>query len=412
MDPTRRNLTYREMSDNSPVIGGVLLLLDLLVKQVEWDIRTPEGMEEDPVAVEQAAFVDSCFLDLGRPFKDAVSDFLSFVPFGWSYHNVVFKRRNGFQPEPNIGADGKVIEGPVSSLFSDGKVGWDKFAGRAQSTLDRWIFSSRGDIVAMVQRPPNGGTSVTIPLSRALHFRTSGRHNNPEGRSVLRTAYRPWYFHKTIEEIMAIGIDRDLAGTPVLEVPGEYMKARANLPANLARERDQWEKLVRNIRRGAKDGILMPLVRDRNGKERFKLSLLTTGGRRQFDIKGLLEYYDQRMAMAALSDVILLGHETVGSFALADSKTNLTAMFGSSLTDIITGQFNRRAIPALMRINGMDPERAPLLVPGDMESLNLEELAIYVQALSGAGMPLFPNEALEGHLLAAAGLPGESQELE
>ena len=412
MSPAQRNLTYREMSDNDPIIGGVLLLLDLLVKQVKWDVRTPEGMEQDPVAVEQAAFVDSCLLDLNKPFKSVISEILSFVPFGWSFHNVVFKRRNGFKPEPTIDDEGKVVEGEPSSLFSDGKVGWDKFAGRAQSTLDRWIFTPRGDMVAMVQRPPLGGPSAVIPLARALHFHIQGRNDNPEGASVLRKAYRPWYFHKVIEEIAAIGIDRDLAGTPVLGVPGEYMKASSNLPANLARERAQFEELVRNIRRGAKDGILIPLVYNKQGKKRFELELLTTGGRRALDIIKFLEMYDQRMAMAALADVILLGHEKVGSFALADAKTNLTGMFGGALTDIITGQFNRRAIPQLMRVNGMDLTKSPLLVPGDMESLDLQDIAAYVQALSGAGMPLFPDDALEAHLRSLAGLPGESQELE
>ena len=412
MSPAQRNLTYREMADNDPIIGGVLLLLDLLVKQVEWELRTPEGMEEDPVAMEQRDFADSCFVDLNKPFKDVISEILSFVPFGWSYHNVVFKHRNGFKPEPTIDIDGTITEGDPSSMFDDGKVGWAKFAGRAQSTLDRWVFTPRGDMVAMVQRSPHGGNSVVIPLARSLHFHTQGRNDNPEGASVLRKAYRPWYFHKVIEEIAAIGIDRDLAGTPVLGVPGEYMKASSNLPANLARERGQFEELVRNIRRGAKDGILIPLVYNKQGKKRFELELLSTGGRRQFDIRGFLEMYDQRMAMAALADVILLGHEKVGSFALADSKTNMTGMFGGSLTDIITGQFNRRAIPQLMRVNGMDPTKAPLLVPGDMESLSLEELAAYVQALSGAGMPLFPNDELEAHLKAQAGLPGESMELD
>ncbi len=135
-------------------------------------------------------------------------------------------------------------------------------------------------------------------------------------------------------------------------------------------------------------------------------------GRRALDIIKFLEMYDQRMAMAALADVILLGHEKVGSFALADAKTNLTGMFGGALTDIITGQFNRRAIPQLMRVNGMDLTKSPLLVPGDMESLDLQDIAAYVQALSGAGMPLFPDDALEAHLRSLAGLPGESQELE
>ncbi|MCE2604181.1 hypothetical protein LH384_34385, partial [Pseudomonas aeruginosa] len=54
---------------------------------------------------------------------------------------------------------------------------------------------------------------------RALHFVTKSRKNNPEGRSVLRGAYRAWYFKRRIQEIEGIGLERDLAGFPVLTAP-------------------------------------------------------------------------------------------------------------------------------------------------------------------------------------------------
>ncbi|WP_155274431.1 hypothetical protein [Piscirickettsia salmonis] len=43
-------------------------------------------------------------------------------------------------------------------------------------------------------------------------FRTTSRKGNPEGRSILRNAYQPWYYKKNLESIESIGIERNLVG--------------------------------------------------------------------------------------------------------------------------------------------------------------------------------------------------------
>jgi hypothetical protein len=50
-------------------------------------------------------------------------------------------------------------------------------------------------------------------------FRTKSRKGSPEGKSILRNAYRSWYFKRRIQEIEGIGIERDLAGFPTLTAP-------------------------------------------------------------------------------------------------------------------------------------------------------------------------------------------------
>jgi hypothetical protein len=58
-------------------------------------------------------------------------------------------------------------------------------------------------------------------------------------------------------------------------------------------------------------------------------------------------------------------------------------------------------------MNGWSTERIPSLVPGDIESVDLNELGEFITKLSGAGAPLFPNKNLENHLKKIAGLPVE-----
>ena len=69
--------------------------------------------------------------------------------------------------------------------------------------------------------PPPSYNLYTIPIDKALLFRTKSRKDNPEGRSILRNAYRSWYFKRRIQEVEGIGIERDLAGLPVMYAPAD-----------------------------------------------------------------------------------------------------------------------------------------------------------------------------------------------
>ena len=54
--------------------------------------------------------------------------------------------------------------------------------------------------------------------------------NSPEGRSVLRNAYRSYYFIKRLKEIEAILVER-MPGFPVIYVPNSLLdKAAAAIP--------------------------------------------------------------------------------------------------------------------------------------------------------------------------------------
>ena len=66
-----------------------------------------------------------------------------------------------------------------------------------------------------MQLAPPSYKQVVIPMEKCLLFRTQTHKNNPEGRSILRNAYRSWYFKKRIEEIEGVGIERDLAGNSI-----------------------------------------------------------------------------------------------------------------------------------------------------------------------------------------------------
>lgn len=385
---------YKEMSENDPVVGAFLFAIDMLMRNVTWTVRPYSQSQED---LEAADFLRSCMEDMSMTWQDTISEILSMLTYGWSYHEIVYKIRGGDSRDPTR-----------RSRFNDGRIGWRKLPIRAQESLWAWEFDEAGGVRAMVQQAPPDYELRTIPIEKSLLFRTRAHKGNPEGRSILRNAYRPWYFKKHIEEIEGIGIERDLAGLPVAWVPPKLLSPNAS-PAERALL-EEIKRVIVNVRRDEQEGVIFPLMFDDAGNKVYDFSLLSTGGQRQFNTDAIVGRYDQRIAMTVMADFILLGHENVGSFALSSSKTNLFAVALGAWLQSIAGVFNRHAVPRLFELNGYRLSALPELEPGDIEVPDLQELGAYIQSLAGAGMPLFPDQALENYLRQVAGLPESSYE--
>ena len=381
---------YREMRDNDPTVGAMLFAIEMLIRQVEWRV---EPASEDQADVDAATFVDECMEDMSSTWDDTLSDVLSMLPFGFSVLEEVYKPRNGNTDDPR-----------TTSKFDDGRIGWAKLPIRAQETIDRWLFEPESnELCGLVQIARPTFTPTEIPIAKLLLFRPQANKANPEGRSVLRNAYRPWFFKKRIEEIEGIGIERDLAGLPTALVPPKILASTASTQEKQLLS--SIERVLRNIRRDEKEGIVFPLARDDQGNMTYELKLLNSGGNRQFNTNNIINRYDRRIAQTMLADFILLGQEgRTGSFALAESKTALFAVAIGAFLDAIAATFNRFAIPRLLRLNTFPIDDFPTLVHGDIESVDIEKLGNYAVQLATVGINL-TDETTERFLRMQAGIP-------
>jgi hypothetical protein len=385
----RGRQVYREMMDTDPVIGGFMFATEMLIRRVPWRVEASGDMAE---ALEDQVFIEQALHDMDTSFEDTLSEIMSFLGFGWEVSEVNLKRRMG-----------PLTDDPLAhSRFDDGKIGWRNWSGRAQETLLHWNFDDEGNATDMVQLAPPDYRIRTIPLSKCLHFRTTVRKSNPEGRSILRNSYDSYYRKKYIQNSEGIGVERDLAGLPIAKVPPELLAT--NPTAANAAMRDNILRIVTSIRRDEQEGLLWPWELDAKGNPKYVLELLTTGGARQFDTDKIVARYDQRIAMPMLADFLLLGHEAVGSKALSGDKTEMFATAISAWLDMIAETINR-VIPKLLALNGRDITQPPVLVHGDINATDLDLLSNYVLRLSQAGMPLFPDAELEDYLRRQADLP-------
>ena len=389
---------YREMADNDPVVGAMLHAIEMLIRAVDWSVEPSDDADERAVA--EAEFVSSCLTDMSTSWADTLAAILGFLVYGYSYHEIVYKRRQGYTKDAR-----------TRSKYADGRVGWRKLPTRSQETIDRWDLDTNGGIRGAYQMDPNSPKKgVTfLPIEKCLLFRTTSKLNNPQGRSILRNAFIPWYYKRRIQEIEAIGIERDLAGLPVALVPPQLLSNAATAEERAAL--DAIKQIVRNVKRDEQEGIVFPLAYDpETGNPAYDLKLLSTGGRRQFDTDAIIGRYDQRIAMTVLADFLLLGHEAVGTQALSVSKVDLFVRSLDAFLSEIAEVFNNHAIPRLMRLNGVDEALSPTLTWSTPKSVDLGSIGSFITSLAQAGAPLFPDENLEGYLRGIAGLPvGEAE---
>lgn len=380
----RGRKVYAEMRDNDPIVGAILFAIEMLMRRAEWYV---EGDAEDA----RTEFLDSCMRDMSHTWDDFVAEALSMLPFGWSFFEVVYKKRAGRDGEPPSASD-------------DGLFGWRKFALRSQESLDGWCLDENGGIQGMWQQAPPDYARCFIPIDKALLFRTTAHKGNPEGRSVLRSAYKPHWFKKRIEHYEAIGVERDLAGIPKIGIPHELLDP-VNPPEGAAEIVEAWKRIGENLRNDEQACIVYPLYYDEHGNKLFDVELLSTGGSRQFDTGPIIERYSRQIAMTILADVILLGHERVGSFALAEQKGDLLTVALTAWLEELAGTINKHAVTKLLRINGMELEDPPMIRYRDLEAIDLVKVADAMQKFAGAGMALFPDKDLDLFVREQAGWP-------
>lgn len=391
---------YREMLDNSPTIGAMIFAITQAMRKVEWRV---EAANDSAEGKREAEFADSLRLDMSHTWEDFVAEALSMLGYGFSVHELVYKRRLGTRPnDPDTPA----------SKFSDGRIGWRRLPIRGQDTVIKWFFDVNGQVRGMTQQPWVGSL-IDIPIEKMLLFRPNQHKNNPEGRSVLRNAYRSYYFVKRLEELEAILFER-MAGFPVMYVPSSLMeKATAQNPdPGAVQALAAYKKIVTNARIDEQMGAILPsdVYRDGDGKmssvKMYEFKLLTPEhGRAGVDVDKTINRHTLNMMMTLLCDFLTLGHEVRGTNNLGVTKADMFFAAIEGWLNSVAGVLNNYALPRNWELNALNPDLMPRYVPDMAQRLDLDGLGGFITNLAAAGMPLFPDDELQSFLRDAAGLP-------
>lgn len=384
--------TYAEMSDNDATVGAILFAMTSLVRPVQWTVTAVDDSDD---ADEAKAFVEGVMQDMEHTWADMITEALTMLTYGFAPMETVYKKRIGpFESDP-----------AKRSRFDDQKIGIQKIALRAQTTIDEWeIDDATGNMTGLFQRSDfQAGSRRYIPADRLLLFRTTPVRGNPEGRSILRNAYRPWYFKKRMEEFEAIGVERDLVGLPMMHLPSEWLSASATPEQKTAVV--NFQNMLAEIRLNEQAHVVIPSLFDSDGNQQIKFELIASSGTRAHDVSSIIRRYSSDIATTVLADFIFLGQDKVGSYSLSSDKTTLFATALGTYLSIIRDVFNRFQLPRLWKLNGMDMEWMPNVEFGDLEKPDLAAISSFLDAMAANGAQVFPDRELENHLRDKAGFP-------
>lgn len=363
---------YREMGANDATVGSILFAVEMMMRGVDWQVKPAS---EDPADLAAAQFLTENLAGLNHPFSDTVAQMSTATQYGFSFHETVYDRRE------------------------DGRVVWHKFAFRPQTTLLKWLLDDRNDPIAFVQAVDSD--KVVIPFSKGLHFRIDTA--TASGRSLLRRAYRSWFFKKRNEEKLQIAIDRNLNGIPMFEVPPEVIEGGAG-----DARYDTIKKIVTRTRRDEQSGLIIPLEYDSMGNPKYKFSLLSPPHPTDFSqAVTVIRMYAADIANVVLAQFTNLGRDSVGSRALAEPQQDLFQSALEAILDTMQDTVNRQAVQPLFELNpGIVPEgnALPLLIHGDVRDVDLKQNGQFLKDAAQAGfMWPFEDPELARQIIQQAG---------
>ena len=369
---------FREMRDNDSTIGAVMYATEQVLRDVKFRI---EPANDSRKAKKEAEFVESVFEDMDHTLDDHVSEALASLTFGFSWFEVVYKRRGG----PNNRSS------KARSRYDDGRIGVRKIASRAPWTVSKFdVDQKTGDVLGVFQDGSGFNDTNYIPVNKSLYYRTTSINNDPAGRSILRNAYTSYEYLNNLQNIEAIAVERELAGIPVARIPAEYLSpdasaAQSGFVANL-------QQVLRDVKFNEQGYIVLPsdTYPDKDGsptnQRLVDVELMSSNGTRNIDIDPIVRRYQHDIARSVLSEFLMLGGGNTGSYALSKSKTDLFLRALESYIQAIVDVLNKQLVERLWELNGLDYDLMPKIVAGDVAPHDLREIAAFLRNLNGANI--------------------------
>jgi hypothetical protein len=397
--------TYQQMRDNDATIGAVLYAVEQILRDVDLKVVP---VDDSAAAIAEAEFVESVLEDMEHTLDDHISEALSFLSFGFAWFEVVYKRR---------------VSSATTNLkkltkFPDGRIGVRKLASRAPWTVSRFdVDQKTGDILGMYQDTGQAYSDGKhfIPTKKSLYYRTTVINGDPSGRSILRNAYTSYTYLNSMQAIEAIAVERELAGIPIARVPAEYLAADAS--ADQRAFLTSVQQILRDVKFNEQGYIVLPsdMYPGKEGEPSnhrlVDIELMSSSGTRNIDIDPVIRRYQHDIARSVLSEFLMLGGGSTGSYALSKSKTDLFLRALEAYIQTIVDVLNKQLVEQLWQLNGLDPKLMPKIIAGDVAPHDLKELGSYLRNLNGADINLASQPDIVDALLANAELPKLDREL-
>lgn len=362
----------------SPPVSIALSAINTLMNRTEVTVKPVSGeTETDKVRRE---FLLSVLHDMEDSWQSTMQSISTYKEYGHQVSEMVFRRRlkrNG-------------------SRYDDGLIGLAGLKNRPQNSIAKWNFSEDGRKLVSVsqslrniqnpqrfQNITNEEGYIEIPREKFILFRADPVDDNPEGVSILRSAYLAYKQLTLLTDNMMVGVGKDIAGIPYAQIPPQYMSDNAS-PEDAA-VYNAYKSIINDIADGTQRGIILPKMVDTETKQdMFSFSLLEQKAGKSYDLPTIIKMLQASILSVLSCDSIVMG-DAGGSLSLQDGDTNLLALQVAYRLSEISNTLNQELVPMLWRLNGWDTARMPTIHFKDVSSVSLEEFSKFIQRIMSVG---------------------------
>lgn len=354
---------YDVMRRSDPQIFSTLLIMELPIRSAEWKVAPATY---DPADLEVASFVETnLFHSMERQWDDLLRHVLLMLAYGFMVFEPTYRVENG-----------RVLLADV--------------APRHPRTIMRWWVDEDNRLIGVQQWAYKNQQYhyINIPAEALLHFAFRQEGQNYEGVSVLRSAYKPWWYKQNFERIIAVGYEREHVGIPVVRLPEGYTQ----------QDIDNAQKIGRNIRSHELAYVTLPPGWD---VEWLKSKTVERKGSTMLET---MYYLDRQIQQNVLAQFLSLGTTDVGSYALSNDQSRVFLMSLQATAKYIAGVLNERLIKRLVDYNYRQVAVYPQLICQKIHAYNFMDLTSALSSLVGIGIiPITPE--LEDYVHDLLGVP-------
>lgn len=349
---------YDKMRKSDGTVRGTLRSVKTPVLAARWFIE-PEDQEK--VADKNAAdYVWKNLTHMSISWPQILVESLLMIEFGYYMFEIVWEE--------------KIVDGKPRLWVK-------KLAPRHPMDVWVWHFDDNGGPAGVTMFSPTGRPEdqVTIPIEKLLVFTFDREAGDIEGISLLRSAYKHWYYIDQFYKIDSIQKERHGIGIPVIKLP----------PGFSIQDKATAENLGRNLRTNERAHVVLP--------PNWEIIFAQLSGAPVDCLKSVKEHKE------AMRESILLGFMNTDVQTKEEDQT----MFLKAtrfIADIVEATFNLYLIPKMMDANFQRVGYPNLKARRIGEQADWRTLSFAVRNLIGANA-LRPDDKLEEMLREEMDLP-------
>jgi hypothetical protein len=354
---------YDKMRRSDGTVRGTLRLAKTPVLAARWYIKPADN---SAIQKQRAQFIwDNLTEYMTISWSQMLTEALFMLEYGYYMFEKVYDERK-------IAGKDRVI--------------WSKFAPRHPMDVAEWAYDRNGGPAGVWMWAPSDWNTEDgrywIPIEKLVVFSFDKEAGNIEGMSLLRSAYKHWFYKEQLYKIDAIQKERHGIGIPIIKLPPSYSDA----------DKKMAEELGRNLRTNERAHVVLPPF--------WELYFAKLEGQ---PVKALesIEHHDGMIRANILGE--WLNATGQGS---VETQTDMFMKATRFVADIVSDTLNLYCIPQLLDYNFLRTgDKYPKLVARRIgEQIDQRTQSFAVRNYVGAKI-LRPDDGIEAQVREELDLP-------